>query len=450
VAETNLKLKILALHVRPIPNAHNREALLEALNYDPPSDTGKIILFEVSGTINATSTTFLYRIDNSYTTIAGQTAPNPGISLRNIDLACLKHDVVVQHIRSRVGDAATGVNPDQRRPMEITCMTGHGDVYNVVYDHCSGSWAIDSSGLFWEESGLQAHDCTWSNSIFSEALHWSLHSKTVGSPYEGHSKGPCIQTGTENFAFVNNLMVSNHSRNPYLRRSTNVVVNNYTYNPCFFNTQIEVISDVLISSIVGNVVEGGPSTVTSAYTNHMACAYLTTASEIYLHDNKCGKDGVGWYTQTSASDWSHVQWYNEQPDISEDVKVLSAPVWPTGLTAMDVGDVVAYVLEHAGARPADRDSVDERAIIHANSGGIQGAIIDSPSDVGGWPVLDENTRTLDIPANPHSDSGDGYTNLEKWLHAYSDVVEGKGRKYTRFRGTSRPKPKYNMVGGRFR
>lgn len=400
-------------------------SFLQCLNHYPGINVPKVILFEVSGTINATSSPYTYYIKHPYTTIAGQTAPSPGITVRNIVLGCISHDVLVQHFRSRVGDAVKGEKPDLRRPLQMTCLTGHGNVYNVVYDHCSGSWAIDTSGLFWEEGGLNLYDCTWSNTIFSEALHNSLHSKGR------HSMGPVINAYTNNISFIKNLLVNNVSRNPYIRRSTNVIVNNYIYNPGDFNTQLEIISGSVISSMVGNIVEGGPSTRDAVYQNIPSIKAMTGSSKIYLDDNKCGKESWGWYTQRSASDWSHVRWRNSVSDMTNDVRVLSPPIWPTGLVAMDVDDVKAYVLANAGARPADRDSADQRVVNHAKSNGRQGAIIDSPSDVGGWPNLARNTRNIGtmanpIPASPHrDDDGDGYTNLEEWLHTLAAIVEGK-------------------------
>jgi hypothetical protein len=42
--------------------------------------------------------------------------------------------------------------------------------------------------------------------------------------------------------------------------------------------------------------------------------------------------------------------------------------------------------------------------------------------------VSENHRQLEIPANPNTDDDrDGYTNLENWLHHYSDEIE-KGKK----------------------
>ena len=55
-----------------------------------------------------------------------------------------------------------------------------------------------------------------------------------------------------------------------------------------------------------------------------------------------------------------------------------------------------------------------------------GAILASQEDVGGWPDLAENQRELTIPDNPSGDDdGDGYTNLEEWLHGYAADVEGR-------------------------
>jgi hypothetical protein len=86
--------------------------------------------------------------------------------------------------------------------------------------------------------------------------------------------------------------------------------------------------------------------------------------------------------------------------------------------------VESYVLAYAGARPADRDQVDARVTNGARAG--TGRIIDSPSQVGGWPTLAQNTRAFVTPANPSGDNdGDGYTNLEEVLHQMAATVEGR-------------------------
>ncbi|NQT85722.1 hypothetical protein HQ560_03100, partial [bacterium] len=76
--------------------------------------------------------------------------------------------------------------------------------------------------------------------------------------------------------------------------------------------------------------------------------------------------------------------------------------------------------------PTDRDAVDRRVVKSVRDGA--GAIIKSQADVGGWPELAENRRKCTVPDNANGDDdGDGYTNLEEWLHAFAAEVEGKKR-----------------------
>ena len=53
------------------------------------------------------------------------------------------------------------------------------------------------------------------------------------------------------------------------------------------------------------------------------------------------------------------------------------------------------VLKYVGARPNDRDAVDERIIKDVREG--TGRIIDTQADVGGWPELKGAERKLDVP-----------------------------------------------------
>jgi len=59
-------------------------------------------------------------------------------------------------------------------------------------------------------------------------------------------------------------------------------------------------------------------------------------------------------------------------------------------------------------------------------------------NAGGWPTYAQNTRPLTLPTNPGADAdGDGYTNLEEWLHGMADQVEGND--------TTVPNPPTNVV-----
>src|SRR5690606_6423771 len=122
----------------------------------------RVCAFEVSGVIRLDDPLV---VRSPYLTIAGQTAPPPGIRIRGAGVRVESHDVLLQHLEIRVGDAPEGPNPVSRDGISI----GHGrrPVYNVVIDHASISWAIDENLTVFGT----AHDVTVSSSIISEALH---------------------------------------------------------------------------------------------------------------------------------------------------------------------------------------------------------------------------------------------------------------------------------------
>src|ERR1700736_3037974 len=64
----------------------------------------RIVVFEVGGVIDLDRETL--QITEPFITIAGQTAPSPGITIiRAGGVAITTHDVVFQHLRLRPGDA---------------------------------------------------------------------------------------------------------------------------------------------------------------------------------------------------------------------------------------------------------------------------------------------------------------------------------------------------------
>jgi len=110
--------------------------------------------------------------------------------------------------------------------------------------------------------------------------------------------------------------------------------------------------------------------------------------------------------------------------LKKKVGVFRPPIWIQGFTAMPSSQVKSNLLRLAGARPLDRDDVDKRIITNIKTG--KGRIINTPSAVGGWPGLREMRRKLVLPTNPNDDSdGDGYTNMEEWLHEMAKKVESE-------------------------
>jgi hypothetical protein len=135
-----------------------------------------------------------------------------------------------------------------------------------------------------------------------------------------------------------------------------------------------------------------------------------TSFKIFVKDNSGPR--------MTSDPWSVV---SSTRDISS-INASTPPVWAPGVVAMPHSSVEAYVLGYGGARPLDRDPVDKRVISQVKN--RTGGIIDSPSQVGGYPSLAANYRALALPANPNTVTATGYTNLELWLHQMAAAVEG--------------------------
>jgi len=377
-------------------NANGSGSLANALSQNGP----RVIIFEVSGTIVLTDWLF---IDNPNVTVAGQTAPSPGITIRGGGIRVRTHDVLIQHLRVRVGDGQ-GPGPEQRDCLEI--LANNQNCYNVVVDHCSFSWGIDENvSIYSPNNRYTNHDITIRYCIISEGLLNSLH------PEGTHSMGLLIGGNSggrhDNITFIGNLMAHNNQRNPMSQSRELVHVNNLAYNWGEYAATLLSEGDINKTSAVGNVFLSGRNS-SSRWAPFTLSRYLRSGSQIYLSDNL-------------APGYSDI--YNNWASFNPIVN--NPPVWPEGLVALPSGVVEDDVLDNAGSRPSDRDAVDIRIVSDVVNG--TGALINSQSNVGGWPVLAVNTRSLTTPSNPHGDSdGDGYTNLEEWLQGYSADVGGDG------------------------
>ena len=103
------------------------------------------IVFDVAGCIALRQPLYVY---HPYVEIAGDTAPSPGITLVGAGLSIRTHDVVVEHLRVRVGDNPLGPAPDDRDGIQVVGVRG-APAYNILIRHCSVSWAVDEGIGIW-------------------------------------------------------------------------------------------------------------------------------------------------------------------------------------------------------------------------------------------------------------------------------------------------------------
>ncbi len=386
------------------------------------ANTPRICVFEVSGTIRLTED-MMIRWNNL--TIAGQTAPSPGIMIRGGAIRIQASDILIQHIRVRVGDDPVGPDPDNRDSLKIEG-SDTKPVKNIVIDHCSFSWAIDEVASIWGP-----HDnITFSNNIFSEALNDSLHKDdaTATKPML-HGYGVLLGSSASGgrVTMVGNLLAHMVERNPMARSRQLVFVNNMVYDRGTMDYDGQTEYDrTTQSSVVGNVFLRGPSydrPTKPIYLRTNGTAALVSGSRVYVSDNyapEAGSTITDLVSQTGGT-------------LSGLLQTSTAPVWNSGLTARKTASNGVYnnVLANAGARPADRDTVDKRVVSHVKNrdGEIINCVAPNGStrcakNAGGWPYMAQHTRTLTLPANPNTTASNGYTNLENWLHSMDESVRG--------------------------
>ena len=150
----------------------------------------KTIVFDVSGYIDLKSQLNV----SSNTTIAGQTAPGEGITLRYYTLYFGKSDnVIVRFIRSRrsqVKDVNDGADATWGRNRK-----------NIILDHCSFSWSIDEVASFYDNKDFTMQWCN-----ITEALANAGHGKGA------HSYGGIW--GGKNASFHHNFIAHVQNRAP--------------------------------------------------------------------------------------------------------------------------------------------------------------------------------------------------------------------------------------------
>ncbi len=379
-------------------NDNGSGSLREALGRSGP----RIIVFEVGGVIRLQS---LLKITTPYVTVAGQTAPSPGITLIYDSVSVRTHDVLIQHLHIRPGnqgpyrDNSPGENKDG-----IDLASSNSSVYNIVIDHCSISWAVDETASTWFAT---THDLTFSNNIISEALQHSIH------PKGAHSTGMLIGDHVQKAAIIGNLFAHNDFRNPLTKNDTStIILNNLIYNPGYAAIHFqnnENIDGVMSASVVGNVIKIKPEGDTSDRGFGIGIAsYIKAGSEFYIHDTVSIQNNI-----TNPVSLYTDSYYNSSMRVNQP----PSEAWLNNLTVYPSNQVESVVLSGAGARPWDRDSIDERIIRDVRD--LTGSIIDNQNYVGGYPNPTSTNRSLNIPTNPNGDDdGDGYTNVEEWIHSF--------------------------------
>ncbi|WP_018463038.1 polysaccharide lyase [Segatella paludivivens] len=429
----------------------------------------RIIVFNVSGIIKL-KTPIIVRAP--YITIAGQTAPGDGVCLAGESFQVNTHDVIVRHMRFRRGNTHVWYREDS---------FGGNPVGNIMIDHCSCEWGLDENISFYRHMfdlgdafGSRKEptvNVTIQNTISAKSLDTYNHAfgSTIGGENasfmrnlwaDNTGRNPSIGWGGV-FNFVNNVVYNWVHRTAdggeYSTMSN--FVNNY-YKPGPLTPK---------DSNVGWRIIKSESRSGKLFP-------FKQFGRVYADGNI-----VEGYDAITKNNWAGgIQTADKDGDLAEDELAImhsKEPFVMPYITILPSNQTFDYVLNNVGATIPKRDIVDQRVVDEVRTGNVyyekklpkvnpygdlwglsprsqapdgsfkyrrlskdsyKEGIITDPRQMGGYPqykgkpykdsdkdgMPDEWEIANGLNPNDPSDAvkdctGDGYTNIEKYINGIS-------------------------------
>ena len=429
----------------------------------------RIIVFNVSGIIKL-KTPIIVRAP--YITIAGQTAPGDGVCIAGESFQVNTHDIIVRHMRFRRGNTHVWYREDS---------FGGNPVGNIMIDHCSCEWGLDENISFYRHMfdlgdaiGSRKEptvNVTIQNTISAKSLDTYNHAfgSTIGGENasfmrnlwaDNTGRNPSIGWGGV-FNFVNNVVYNWVHRTAdggeYSTMSN--FVNNY-YKPGPLTPK---------DSNVGWRIVKSESRSGKLFP-------FKQFGRVYADGNI-----VEGYDAITKNNWAGgIQTADKDGDLAEDELAImhsKEPFVMPHMTILPNSQTFDYVLNNVGATIPKRDIVDQRVVDEVRTGNVyyekklpkvnpygdlwglspksqapdgsfkyrrlskdsyKEGIITDPRQMGGYPqykgkpykdsdkdgMPDEWEIANGLNPNDPSDAvkdctGDGYTNIEKYINGIS-------------------------------
>lgn len=391
----------------------------------------KTVVFDVGGVIALTKDLNI----GANTTIAGQTAPAPGITIRYYTVKPNGDNIIMRFLRIRRGEEKN-VNDGA----DALFVREHK---NIVLDHCSFSWSIDETLSCYDNRDFTAQWCT-----IGEGLNDAGHTKG------DHGYGGIW--GGKGASFHHNLIIHENNRAPRL--------NGARYNWNGYDTskypnsvqaeRVDLRNNVMFNWGNGNGAYGGMGGYHNIVNNYYKAGPGTTnKTRVFQCSTNASKDSNGAlpdglpglfyisgnHVTAAGTSAENYDWKGVKQDSGTGVTVKSnggstyvdskGLYGPAGATVniklespIDAGEVTTHtavnayqkILLYAGAS-LHRDAVDERYMQET----AQGKAFYSGSQTLNRPgiidhVSDQGAYTLESTTRPSSFDTDGDGMPDEW------------------------------------
>lgn len=357
----------------------------------------RTIMFKVAGMIQLKSRLVC---NHDYTTIAGQSAPGKGITIKSAPIGFTGSDMIVRFMRVRLGYGPT---------FDGMGLTGGN---NSILDHASISWTIDEAF-----SSRGGKNITLQRTLISEALNIADHQNYPS----GTGHGYAATIGGDIGSFHHNLLAHNEGRNWSMGGGLD--------GNGYYAGRLDIFNNV-VYNWEGRVTDGGAHNVNFVGNYYKAGAasrvldYVLSADlegtgkgtqEYYFHNNvlqlsngsfKCDgtKDDCGRrYTLSNGQQLTWDVWHNE-------------PYFPSYATVQSAKAAYKDVLSDVGQRMPVLDNHDQRMINETLTGTYS-----AKGSVSGLPGIPD--RETDVKDTANIKGWEPYPSTS-WADNYDSDMDG--------------------------
>jgi len=408
-------------------------SITEALATDGP----RIIVFEVGGVIDLRGDYTAVRpkkdidIKEPEVLIAGETAPDPGITIIGGGIRVRASDVAIRHLRIRVGDDPEGHPVRTAHAIAILSLDPNSSyetpipapISNIYIHHNSLSWVTDD--IICTEynmvSDLFVYDNLIAEGLYDEARYGSAEE----DKHCGHAFLVCSKT--RRLIVRDNLFAHTSKRNPWCSSEVDALI----FNNLHFNIVKPYMSLATSQpddapsklSVMENVSILGPDTLSWAPLFDVDDTSIAKPAKVYLKNNYLYEIGMSLFEYVPGYpgiDWN-VSWKSESldqsgerrflngdyrtrcalpaPDFDPEVNTVQTWTPLEELNMLEASGVPDRVLENVGARRWENNVHDQRVLQHTRNAisgnGDVGHTIMSHTDVGGFPNYAPAYRSYD-------------------------------------------------------
>ena len=357
----------------------------------------RTIMFKVAGMIQLKSRLVC---NHDYTTIAGQSAPGKGITIKSAPIGFTGNDMIIRFMRVRLGYGTT---------FDGMGLTGGN---HSILDHGSISWTIDEAF-----SSRGGKNITLQRTLISEALNIADHQNYPS----GTGHGYAATIGGDIGSFHHNLLAHNAGRNWSLGGGLD--------GDGYYAGRLDIFNNV-VYNWMGRVTDGGAHEVNfvgnyykagaaSGILDHVLNAQLEGtgkgSQEYYFHNNilqltngsfkcdgtndECGRK----YTLSGGQQLNWNVWH-------------STPYFPSYGTVQSAKAAYKDVLSDVGQRMPILDNHDQRMVNETKNGTYS-----MKGSVGGKPGIPD--RETDVKDTANIKGWEPYPSTS-WASDYDSDLDG--------------------------